>query len=211
MVLYPPAPVPVTVSYAPRTSGAGLATPGVDYETRTGTLTFAAGETEKTVEFVVLDDDLVEGGETVQLSLSQATASGIRVSIAPPVWHNDSYVIVSEDSAVLTVDSPSVTEGRSGSTDLTFTATLSKTASFPVKVNYTVGGTATAGEDYDAAFRRRQPDVPARGNAKAAHGQGHGRPRRRARRKRWNWISRSARITARSPSFPSRVRRRAPS
>ena len=153
VVLYPAAPVPATVSYAPRTSGFRLATPGLDYETRSGSLTFAPGETEKTVEFAVLDDDLVETPEGVQLSLSQATASGVRITIVPPEQQSprrDGYIIRSEDRAVLTVDSPSVLDIRGDSTaDLTFTATLSKEAAFPVKVNYTVGGTATAGVDYE--------------------------------------------------------------
>ena len=155
VVLDPPAAVPITVRYQP-VGGDGLATSGVDYTPASGTLTFAPNETEQTVEVAVIDDDLVEPAEAVQLSLSDATASsGGRVTIADYQQQSprrDSYEIVSEDRAELTVDSPSVAEGQSGSTALTFTATLSKAASFPVKVDYTVGGTATAGEDYDAAF-----------------------------------------------------------
>ena len=155
MVLAPPAAVPITVRYQP-VEGDGLATSGVDYTPASGTLTFAPNETEKTVEVAVIDDEIVEPAEAVQLSLSDATASlGVQVTIADyrqQVPRRDSYEIESEDRAELTVDSPGVAEGQSGSTDLTFTATLSKAASFPVKIDYTVGGSATAGEDYDAAF-----------------------------------------------------------
>ncbi len=58
---------PTTVDYATR---AGTATPGADYDNASGTLRFESGETLKTFTLSVIDDDAVEGGETVNLSLS---------------------------------------------------------------------------------------------------------------------------------------------
>ena len=53
------APVPVSVEYFTKK---GAATPGEDYIATSGTLTFAVGETAKTVSVSVHDDDKEEGG-----------------------------------------------------------------------------------------------------------------------------------------------------
>ena len=58
---------PVTVDYATRD---GTAVAGADYTAASGTLSFAAGETEKTVAVTVLDDAVDEGRETFHLRLS---------------------------------------------------------------------------------------------------------------------------------------------
>ena len=57
----------VTVDYA---TADGTASAGEDYTATSGTLTFAAGETAKTVSVPVLGDDHDEGEETLTLSLS---------------------------------------------------------------------------------------------------------------------------------------------
>ena len=48
----------------------GTATAGADYTADSGTLSFAIGETEKTVSVTVLDDDHDEGSETMTFTLS---------------------------------------------------------------------------------------------------------------------------------------------
>ena len=68
---------PVTVDYATRD---GSARAGEDYAAASGTLTFAAGESSKTVEVAVLDDAHDEGEETFVLALSNA--SGARLEDA---------------------------------------------------------------------------------------------------------------------------------
>ena len=60
---------PVTVDYATED---GTATAGTDYTTSSGRLTFAVGETQKTVSVPVLDDATDEGKETFTLRLSNA-------------------------------------------------------------------------------------------------------------------------------------------
>ena len=57
----------VTVDYA---TADGSAQAGSDYTATSGTLTFAAGDTEETVEVSVLDDSHDDGGETLTLRLS---------------------------------------------------------------------------------------------------------------------------------------------
>ena len=64
----------VTVDYA---TSDGTATAGEDYTAASGTLTFAADDTEKTVSVAVLDDALDEGRETLKLKLSNAAGARI--------------------------------------------------------------------------------------------------------------------------------------
>ena len=68
---------PVTVDYATRD---GSARAGEDYTAAGGTLTYAAGESSKTVEVAVLDDAHDEGEETFVLAL--LNASGARLEDA---------------------------------------------------------------------------------------------------------------------------------
>ena len=68
---------PVTVGYATRD---GSARAGEDYAAASGTLTFEAGESSKTVSVAVLDDAHDEGEETFVLALSNA--SGARLEDA---------------------------------------------------------------------------------------------------------------------------------
>ena len=65
---------PVTVEYA---TADGTGTAGQDYTATRGTLTFAAGQTRKTVSVTVLDDDHDEGTETLTLTLSRASGAHI--------------------------------------------------------------------------------------------------------------------------------------
>ena len=64
----------VTVDYATRD---GTAVAGADYTNTSGTLTFVAGETRKTVDVQVLADSHDEGSETMTLALSSATGARI--------------------------------------------------------------------------------------------------------------------------------------
>ena len=65
----------VTVDYA---TADGTATAGDDYTAASGTLSFAAGETQRTVSVTVLDDAHDEGEETMKLVLSNASGARIR-------------------------------------------------------------------------------------------------------------------------------------
>ena len=69
----------VTVDYA---TGDGTATAGADYTAASGTLSFAVGETSKTVSVSVLDDSHNEGSETMTLTLSNATGAVINSNAA---------------------------------------------------------------------------------------------------------------------------------
>ena len=89
----------VTVDYATADgTGANAATAGADYTATSDTLTFAPGETAKTVSVPVLDDSHDEGEETFTLTLSNpqggnawladATATGtiVNTDAMPKAW-----------------------------------------------------------------------------------------------------------------------------
>ena len=58
---------PVSVNYG---TSAGSAAAGSDYTDTSGTLNFPAGDTEKTFTVSVIGDEVYEGDETVDLTLS---------------------------------------------------------------------------------------------------------------------------------------------
>ena len=137
----------VTVDYA---TADGTATAGSDYAAVKGTLTFAPGETVKTVQVSVRGDTLVEADETFALRLSnagRATLSGASATAT----------IVNDDAApaplpTLKVADLTVQEGTGGAATALVTVTLSAPSSTPVSVGYaTHDGTAVAGSDYTAA------------------------------------------------------------
>ncbi len=137
---------PVTVNYA---TSNGTATAGSDYTAKTGSLTFAAGETSKLVQVAVTGDRVVEANESFNLTLSSASGASIRDGQAVGT-------IINDDAGValprLSVGAASVAEGASGTANLVFTVSLSAPAAGPVSVAYaTANGTATAGSDYTAA------------------------------------------------------------
>ena len=79
----------VTVDYA---TSDGTATAGSDYTATSGTVTFAAGETEKTVSVAVLDDAHDEGSETLGLTLSNASGAHIADGSATGTINNTDHM-----------------------------------------------------------------------------------------------------------------------
>ena len=86
VTLSPAASWTVTVDYA---TGGGDATAGSDYTSTSGTLTFAAGETSKTVSVPVLADSHDDSGETLTLTLSNPTGAKISDGEATGTITND--------------------------------------------------------------------------------------------------------------------------
>ena len=134
----------VTVDWGSGTGG--TATSGTDYTAITGgALTFAVGTTSQTFNVSVTGDTTVEPHETVVVTLS----NGVNATIS---MATGTGTIVNDDGVIVSINSPSVTEGDSGSTNLTFTATLNKASTQQVEVDWGsgTGGTATSGTDYTA-------------------------------------------------------------
>ena len=134
----------VTVQYAD--AGTGTATSGTDYTAvSAGMLSFAAGTTSQTITVAVQGDTTSEPDETVVITLGNAV--GATVSTAPRIGRG-----TIEDNDTLSINSPFVTEGDSGSANLVFTVSLSGSKTTAVTVNYADAGTgtATSGTDYTA-------------------------------------------------------------
>ena len=76
----------VTVDY--RTSP-GSATAGADYTETSGTVTFAPGDTAKTIAVPIVDDDVEDGGETFSVTLSNPTNATLGNHTATGTIHNN--------------------------------------------------------------------------------------------------------------------------
>ncbi len=87
----------VTIDYA--TSG-GTASPQRNYETATGTLSFAANETSKTFNVLVTDNVYVEGALTVNLTLSNPTGG------AATGTQNTSVLTITDDDSSQATTNP---------------------------------------------------------------------------------------------------------
>ena len=140
----------VTVSYA--VTG-GTATAGTDYEELSaGTLTFQPADSSKTIMVTVVGDDVYEGDETIEVTLSSPTYATLEEGKLAA-----SGTIVDDDAQPeLSIVGDRVDEGDAGSTTtLAFTVTKAGATSKPVTVDYAVpagtrGGTAEASADYQA-------------------------------------------------------------
>ena len=140
---------PVSVGY---TTVNGTATAGQDYASVVGTLTFAAGETAKTVSVDILGDTLVETNETFSLSLSSPTGATIARGQATGTIVNDDIDAQPATLPAISIADLSTKEGNGEHNHFMFVVTLDKASSVPVTVQYkTVDGSATAGVDYTAS------------------------------------------------------------
>jgi uncharacterized repeat protein (TIGR01451 family) len=135
--------LPVTVKWA--TADGTAAAPG-DYAAANGTLTFAPGESSKTITVAVNGDLLNEADELFNVDLS--------ASVGAVITKPHGVVTILNDDALPTlgISDVTVTEGNAGTTDATLLVSLSAASTQSVKVNYaTVDGTARLGSDYQIA------------------------------------------------------------
>jgi Ca2+-binding RTX toxin-like protein len=133
----------VTVDYATANAGA---TAGLDYTATSGTLTFAAGETAKTVTVNLTDDLTAEGLERFRLNLSNASNASI-------VDGSGVAVIGASDGANVATPRLSVADMVVGEGDgyIDVVVTLNAPTAQTVSVNYaTQQGTAYANYDFSA-------------------------------------------------------------
>ena len=124
----------------------GSAIAPADYTALASTkLTFAPGETTKTVTVVVKGDTLNEGDETFFVNLSGVTNAAIADA------QGKGTIVDDDPQPELSVNDVSIAEGNSGLKNLVFTVSLNNASSKAITVNYaTSNGTAIAGSDYVA-------------------------------------------------------------
>jgi chitinase len=120
-----------------------------DYLPAAGVLTFAPGETVKTLAVLVIGDTVAEPDENLGVQISNpvgATILGNSIGLC---------TIVNDDPLPeIRVSDTSVVEGNSGPTTAVFTVNLSEPAAHTIEVDYRTPnvGTAVPGEDYWSAF-----------------------------------------------------------
>ena len=134
--------VTVTVNYA---TADGTATAPSDYTAASGTLTFPPLNNTQTVTVLVNGDTLVEPNEAFVVNLSSPTNATIATGQGTGfITNDDTYPTIS-------INNVSQNEGNAGTTNFSFTASLSQSPAQAVTVDYaTADGTATAGSDYVA-------------------------------------------------------------
>ena len=89
---------PVTVRFA-TANGTAVAGPARDYMATRGMLTFAPGQTSRTITVTVRDDTLVEADETFFVNLSQASGATIAAGRATGTILDDDRVSVANWAA----------------------------------------------------------------------------------------------------------------
>ena len=130
----------ITVDY---TTSNGTATKDVDYQSTSGQITFAPGETNKLVPINVIGDLAVEGNEQFTVELSQASGADI--------VDGSAIIIITDDDEPPFIDigDASASEGDNNSTNLVFTFKLSEPAATTVTVDYaTKNGSAEGSVDF---------------------------------------------------------------
>ncbi|MDV2450049.1 putative Ig domain-containing protein [Xanthomonas hortorum] len=137
------APSAVSVAF----SVGGTATSGTDYAAVSSPLVINAGQTTGTITINPTADATIEPDETVVLTL----ASGTGYNVGSP--NSATGTILNDDQPTLSINDVSVNEGNAGTSNATFTVSLSQPAgtggvSFDIA---TADGTATAGVDYVAS------------------------------------------------------------
>lgn len=114
-----------------------------DYANTVGTLNIAAGALTGVIIVPINGDLVFESDETFAVNLGAATGA--------VVADNQSVVTIVNDDGFpsVSIDSVSQNEGNSGSSDFTFTLTLSNPSSQAIDyLVYTAGVSATPGSDY---------------------------------------------------------------
>ena len=133
----------VTVAYS---TADGTATSGDDYTGTSGSLTFGADETSKTISVPTLDDSDVEEAETFTVTLSNPTGATIADGSATGTITDDEPLT---PLPALTIADTEAKEGDMAEFLVTLRPASDETATVSFR---TVDGTATAGLDYTSAM-----------------------------------------------------------
>jgi Ca2+-binding RTX toxin-like protein len=127
----------------------GTATNEVDYQKLTGIATFRAGSDTATIDLIPIDDDIIEGAETVILTLAEGgtsyTLDPDRKSVTKLFTDNEKNDGGGGDGDGGGTGVPTIYITSSGNK---FTLTRLGTTSADLTVNYRIGGTATNEVDY---------------------------------------------------------------
>jgi large repetitive protein len=124
-------PAPAASQTVQFISSNGTAAAGTDYTATSGTLTFGIGVTTRTISVPIATDSTVEANETLSMTLSNPVG-GATLGTAVALG-----TITNDDSAVISVNAPAVTEGNVGNTPLPFIVSISNPVQGAVSFTYT--------------------------------------------------------------------------
>lgn len=142
----PPQSEPVLVVYS--TSDATAVAP-MDYTPANGTVSFAPGQTQATINIPIVNDALVEGDESLDLTLEYDSGNLDYEHFAVNAIIVDDEVTTRPN---VSIDDTQIAEPEDGMASLTFAVHLSAASSRTVTVHYsTVNGTAVSGLDYQSS------------------------------------------------------------
>ena len=127
----------------------GTATAGMDYTALTGSVTILAGQLSALIDVTVLNDVVVEGNETVTVTLNSITSGDADISINGAASSDTVTIADDGDTAQVSILANDAAAGEPANNGQ-FTVSLSAPSSTDTVISYTVGGTATAGADYTA-------------------------------------------------------------
>lgn len=127
--------------------------PGADYNSQTGTVTFNAGDTSKTVSILVNKDCLAERDESLRVFLSNAVNATLSNTLA-------NGTITTDDNRSISITGGTITEGAGVNVNLDFTVSLSGSpvtasgvaACGPVTVDFRTSTTAENVSQFGGQF-----------------------------------------------------------
>ena len=125
----------------------GSAIAGNDYRTLSGVVTIPAGQTTTDIDVTVFDDLVIEGTETVVLTLTGLSSGNPQIALGTIIG---SINITDDDTATVTI--AKIADGAETNTPVNagFRVTQSLVSSTDTVINYSLGGTATSGSDFTA-------------------------------------------------------------
>ena len=133
--------VTVTANTADGSAAAGSDYVGVANQL----LTFTTGQTSKTVTVTINGDTTPESDETFFVNLTNPTNALIADAQGVGTITND------DAAPTIAIDDVSISEGNAGTSNATFTLTMSSALGIPATVTVnTANGSATSGSDYNA-------------------------------------------------------------
>ncbi|MCY2954487.1 MAG: hypothetical protein NTU53_21360 [Planctomycetota bacterium] len=120
----------------------GRAKNGVDYKTTSSSLLFLPGQTTLSIPIAPINDTTLERAEDVNIAIAANSRYDIGTPAKSSVW------IYDNDGAVVTIAATTSATTAGSDNPAVFTFTRTGLRSQPVKVSYTIKGTAAYGHDY---------------------------------------------------------------
>ncbi|WP_100182189.1 Ig-like domain-containing protein [Candidatus Nitrosotenuis aquarius] len=133
------------------------ASSGSDYVQQNGIVSFAVGESAKTITIVVKGDTGIEPNEVFLVRLSNAMGANL-----PSANEDGTGTILNDDGIPrILINDVAVAEGNSGTSTAQFTISLTATHTLPVTVNYVTADDSATVSDNDYAMSSGLVTIPA--------------------------------------------------